>query len=87
MAGDLEEFLALKKQNEELKTKKIRLEEQHRSKKAQLAELIAQIKEKGYDPNKLKDIIATKEQELKKSIEEFRASVEKASAQLAQIEV
>ena len=87
MAANIDEFLELQKRKEELKTKKIRLEEQYKNKKQALTELVQEIKEQGYDPNKLKEIIAQKESEFTTSIEAFKAAVEKASAQLAEIEV
>lgn len=87
MAANLEEFVELQKRREELRTKKIRLEEQYKSKKKALTELVEEIKSQGYDPSKLKDIIAQKEKDLTSSIEEFKSAVEKASAQLAEIEV
>ncbi|MBD3261263.1 MAG: hypothetical protein GF334_06195 [Candidatus Altiarchaeales archaeon] len=87
MAANIEEFVGLQKRREELHTKKIRLEEQYKSKKKALTDLVEEIKSQGYDPSKLKDTISQKEKELTDSIEKFKAAVEKASSQLAEIEV
>ena len=78
-----------KELNEDLKTlteKKIRLEEQFNSKKKDLTDLVQEIKEAGYDPRKLGEIIKGKEEDLQKSIGTFEKDLQKVSEQLTEIE-
>ena len=61
-----EKFIALEKRRKELDDKRIRMEEQLKLKKEELAKVISQIKAEGYDPNKLKDTLSEMEEKLAK---------------------
>ena len=87
MEKEIQRFAELNEQLKKLETKKIRLEEQFKAKKKELTELVAGIKEDGYDPNKLKDIIEEKEAELKACLKQFEEDVQKSSNELAKVEV
>lgn len=86
MDKEIERFTDLSKQLRTVEDKKIRLEEQFKTKKEALSELIKEIKDAGYDPTKLKEIIQTKEEELKKDIAAFEAELSTASSLLSKIE-
>lgn len=86
MKDQIEQFKEL---NEDLKTlteKKIRLEEQFNSKKKDLTDLVQEIKEAGYDPRKLGEVIKGKEEDLQKAIGTFEKDLQKVSEQLTEIE-
>lgn len=86
MKDQIEHFKEL---NENLKTlteKKIRLEEQFNSKKKDLTDLVQEIKEAGYDPRKLGEVIKEKEDNLQKAIGTFEKDLQKVSEQLTEIE-
>lgn len=87
MANEIERFKELKSKHDELEKKKIRLEEQFRSKKESLSQIIAEIKKEGYDPTKLDEIIAEKTEEMDKALENFEKQLKKASEDLSTIEV
>jgi uncharacterized protein (UPF0335 family) len=87
MKSEIEKFTALNQTLSDLRDKKIRLEEQFKSKKASLSELLKEIKAAGYDPTKLKEIIQEKETSLKKQIADFEQEVTKVSSALSKIEV
>jgi uncharacterized protein YoxC len=86
MSDQIEKFKALEKKRQDLATRKIRLEEQYNAKRESLAAVIAEVKQAGYDPKTLKKTIVEMEERLSKDIEEFEASISKASQQLAAIE-
>lgn len=86
MNDQIEQFRILSEQLKTLSEKKIRLEEQYKAKKEALTNLIVEIKEKGYDPKKLNEVIQEKEKDLNDSIEEFKKELEKVSAELTEIE-
>lgn len=86
MKDQIEQFKEL---NEDLKTlteKKIRLEEQFNSKKKDLTDLVQEIKEAGYDPRKIGEVIKEKEEGLQKTIDTFKKDLQKVSEQLTEIE-
>jgi len=76
----------LKSKNDQLHEKKIRLEERLKSEKSSLAKVIKEIKEKGYDPKKLKETVQEKEEKLKEMILSYEHSLEEAEKLLAEIE-
>jgi len=86
MNDQIEQFKTLSEQLKTLSEKKIRLEEQYKAKKKALTDLIIEIKEEGYDPKKLGEVIQKKETELNDSINEFRKELEKVSLELTEIE-
>jgi hypothetical protein len=86
MENEVEKFKNLKARHDELEKKKIRMEEQFRSKKEALGEVIRKIKEEGYDPTKLDEIITRKKEELEKALNDFEEQLEKASSDLSAIE-
>jgi len=87
MSTDVERFTELTEKLRELDTKKIQIETQFKEKKKALQELVKEIKDEGYDPNSLKDIIQEKEAELNKELEAFEKKLSEASDKLSQIEV
>ena len=87
MQNDIDRFKGLTEKLQKLDEKKIRLEEQYKTKKEALSDLIKKIKAAGYDPLKLKDTIAEKESDLKKQISDFEKEVEQVSAAMSKIEV
>jgi len=87
METELSKFTKLKEDLRSLENRKIRIEEQLKSKKQDLQELVLKIKESGYDPKKLNEIIVEKEKALKEQIQNFETKLQKASTQLTAIEV
>ena len=87
MQTEIDKFKTLSEQVKALDEKKIRLEEQYRSKKETLTELLKEIKAAGYDPTKLKETIQEKEDQLKAQIASFEEEVIKVSSLIAKIEV
>jgi len=86
MSSDVEKYLELDKKHKELETKKIRLEEQHNSKREALKELVKEIQAEGYNPNKLKETIQEKESQLSKEVKAFEEALNKTSEELSKIE-
>lgn len=86
MATEVEKFMELESKLKELETKTIRIEEQFKARKQDLADLVREIKDAGYDPNALKQTIAEKEEEVKVKLIEFEKQLEEASQQLSKIE-
>jgi uncharacterized protein (UPF0335 family) len=86
MATETEKFLGLKKTQEELKTKKIRLEEQCKNREQELKNIIKEIKDAGYEPGELKAVILKKETEIKEEMSKFETSLQGVSKQLSAIE-
>lgn len=86
MEDEVRRFENLQTRHNELEKKKIRMEEQFRSKKEALSEVIKKIKEEGYDPTKLDEIITEKKKELEKALSDFEKELEKASSDLSAIE-
>lgn len=87
MASDIERFEELTKRSKALNEKKIRLEEQLSTRKKDLGDLVRKIKDEGYDPTKLKDIIEEKEKGLKQQIDAFEKDLTEVSQKLSAIEV
>ena len=86
MQSELEKFNEVNEKLKRVSEKVIRIEEQFKSKKQALSELLKEIKAEGFDPTKLKEIIQEKESALKNEIEAFSKAVENVSAQVAKIE-
>lgn len=82
----IEKFENLTKKQRMLEEKKIRLEEQYNNKKEALLELIKEIKEAGYNPKELGEIINKKEKELSEKIAQFEKELEDLSNKIAEIE-
>jgi len=82
----IERFQKLQKMASDLKTKKITLEAQYKTKKETLKELVKEVKDLGYDPNNLNQIIKDKEAELSNNIAAFEKEVTEVSNKLAEIE-
>jgi uncharacterized protein (UPF0335 family) len=86
MKNQIERFKEL---NDKLKTmseKKIRLEENFKTKKQALTDLVKEIKDAGYDPRNLGEVILEKENSLKEAISTFEQELQAVSTQLAEIE-
>jgi uncharacterized protein (UPF0335 family) len=86
MKDQIERFREL---NDKLKTmseKKIRLEENFKTKKQALTDLVKEIKDAGYDPRNLGEVILEKENSLKGAISTFEQELQAVSTQLAEIE-
>lgn len=86
MKDQIERFRELSDKLKNLSEKKIRLEEQFKSKKAALTELVKEIKDAGYDPKNLGEVIKEKEEALKNAIGTFEQELQTVSTQLAEIE-
>lgn len=82
----IERFQKLQKTASDLKTKKITLEAQYKTKKETLKELVKEVKDLGYDPNNLNQIIKDKEAGLSDKIAAFEKEVTEVSSKLAEIE-
>ena len=83
MSDNVERYTILQKKLEESKSQKIRLEEQYKSKRQALTEIIDKIKSLGVDPNQLKSVIAEKEKDLKDRLDSFEKEVEEVSRKLS----
>lgn len=86
MSAEVDRFMELEKKENELKTRKIRLEEQLKAKKQALTELIKEIKAAGYDANDLQKLRAAKKQEAKDKLEKYEQNLNKLSEELSKIE-
>lgn len=86
MEKEAQVFLALKKTQDELKTKKIRLEEQCKNKEQELKNLVKEIKDAGYEPNGLKTVIQEKDKEIKDELVVFETALKEVSKKLSAIE-
>lgn len=86
MKDQIERFRELNDMLKNLSEKKIRLEEQYKSKKEALTNLITEIKNSGYDPKNLGAVIKEKEEALKAAISSFEGDLRNVSEQLAQVE-
>jgi len=86
MKDQIERFKELSDTLKGLSEKKIRLEEQYKSKKQALSDLVKEIRDAGYDPRKLGDVIKEKEESLTKDIKSFEENLQEVSSKLAEIE-
>lgn len=86
MKDQIERFRELNDKLKTLSEKKIRLEEQFKSKKQALTDLVTEIKNAGYDPKNLGVVIKEKEEALKTAISSFEGELQKVSGLLTQIE-
>jgi len=86
MKDQIEHFRELTDKLKNLSEKKIRLEEQFKSKKKNLTDLIQEIRDAGYEPKNLGSIIKEKESALKDAIENFDKELQTVSTQLSEIE-
>ena len=76
----------IKEKSEKLHDRKIRLEERLKSEKAALAKVVQEIKEKGYDPKKLKKTAEEKKKELEEIVDKVNSALDKAEEVLNEIE-
>lgn len=86
MKDQIERFKELSDTLKVMAEKKIRLEEQYKSKKQALSDLVKEIRDAGYDPRKLGDVIKEKEESLTKDIQSFEKNLQEVSSKLAEIE-
>lgn len=86
MSSDVDKYMELEEKKKDLEKKIIRIEEQYRSKKQAMVELVEQIKKDGYDPKKLKEIIAEKEEEISNLVSDFENKLKDTSDKLSTIE-
>ena len=86
MKDQIEKFRELNDFLNTLTEKKIRYEEQLKSKRKDFATLKKEIEDAGYDPTKLGEIIKKKEEKFKKSISDFEKELTTVSEQLSEIE-
>lgn len=86
METEAQKFIDLNKKADDLKTKKIRIEEQYKSKESELRRLILEIKNAGYEPKNLKKVIEEKSEEINKKIKEFESQLNDLSKKLFTIE-
>ena len=83
---EVQRFTELQTKIKDLSDNRIRVEEKYKNEREKLEALLKEIADKGYDPTKLAEIKATKEAELKKSLEELEKTVEEVSTKLSAIE-
>jgi uncharacterized protein (UPF0335 family) len=86
MKDQIELFKELSEKLKTMSEKKIRLEENFKTKKQALTDLVKEIKDAGYDPRNLGEIIQEKENSLKEAISTFELELRTVSTQLAEIE-
>lgn len=86
MKDQIENFRDLQSKLRNLSDKKIRLEEQFKTKKKDLTNLITEIREAGYDPKNLGVVIKEKEASLKIAIDSFEKDLQTVSTKLSEIE-
>lgn len=86
METDVQKFMELTEQANNLKTKKIRIDEQCKAKETELKKLVAEVKKAGYQPNELKKAIDEKSAQIEKDIAEFETALQKVSEELSAIE-
>ena len=86
MDDKVAKFQKLQKKATSLKEKKIELETQYKTKKESLKDLVKEVKDMGYDPNKLGQIIKQKEEALDEQLESFEKDITEVSNKLAEIE-
>jgi uncharacterized protein (UPF0335 family) len=86
MKDQIELFKELNEKLRNFSDRKIRLEEQYKSKKQALTDLLTEIKDAGYDPKTLGSVIKEKEEFLKTAINAFEQELQTVSTQLSEIE-
>lgn len=86
MSNNVERFIDLTKNADSLKTKIIRIEEQCKSKEAELRKLVEEVKELGYKPNELKAVIEKKTKDLQEKEEAFEKDLQAISLKISEIE-
>ena len=86
MSTEVEKYMELEKKENDLKTRKIRLEEQLKAKKQSLSDLIKEIKAAGYDASDLQKLRNEKKQEAKDKLEVYEKNLNKLSEELSKIE-
>ena len=86
MKDQIEHFKGLNDQLKSLSEKKIRFEEQFKTKKQALTDLVKEIRDAGYDPRNLGEVIKEKEKALTSAISTFEKELQAVSAQLTDIE-
>lgn len=86
MNEEVEKFKRLVESQKGIAERKIRLEEQLKSKKKTLTSLVSEVKEKGYDPSKLTPVIQEMEKDIKKSISDYETALKEADEKLSKIE-
>jgi hypothetical protein len=80
-------FEELKNKIGSMSNQKIRLEERHKTERAKLEALLAEITSKGYDPQKLSTIRKEKEEQFQKMMAELEAKTQETMEKLNLIEV
>jgi hypothetical protein len=82
----VQRFKDLKEKIDKLSAEKIRIDERYKSEREKLEKLLKEIAAKGYDPKKLAETKALKEQELEKMLVELETKVAEVSSKLSGIE-
>jgi len=80
-----ERVLALRRRISEVSAQKAKIEGELESKKKSLAQLVKEIKAKGYNPQKLKSLREEKEQELVALCEETEAQLDEIELKLKDV--
>lgn len=83
----VQKFSNLKEQIEKLTTHKIRIEERYKAEREKLEKLVKDITAKGYDPSKLAETKALKEEEFNKALAELEAKVNEVSSKISVMEL
>lgn len=79
-------FLAIKSRIDTLSDEKIRVEERFKTEKKNLEALLKEITGKGWDPKKLSELKAQKEQELKEGLDKLDKMVSATEMKIKRIE-
>jgi len=84
---ETQRFAELKTKIGSMSNQKIRLEERHKTERAKLEVLLAEITAKGFDPQKLSTIRKEKEEQFQKMMAELEAKTQEMMEKLNLIEV
>ena len=84
---DGQRYIQIKEKIASLNTQKIRLDERFKAEKEKLEKLLKEITDKGYDPKKLPEIRAEKEDELKSLLDDLEKKTKEAEEKLNAIGV
>jgi chromosome segregation ATPase len=83
---EIQRFTAIKEKLDKLEKDKIRIEERFNNEKSKLDEVLKEISAKGYDPNKLSEILAAKQTELNAVLTEIEKTTAEITQQISSIE-
>ena len=83
---ELQRFTTVKEKLDKLEKDKIRIEERFNNERIKLETLIKEIQDKGYDPNKLSEVLESKRVELNKTLTDIESMTAEIEQKLKAIE-